>query len=380
MTPRFCLSLILTIVVLCFTAGTTSKAGASSSSPNMFSSPSTSSLSIISRKNDRRQQKQQQLLLSTVLSLRGGARLKNLNREARTTTTTATAVKTTATNAKAKGVKPQQRPKSKQSVTATTTTTKFLQSHGSKTLLTVMGTSVVGYIVWKYRAILFNKQEIQSQTLDVLNRLNKLPKYKSYTIYVAGMSLWECIGLSTIPVETASGMVFGWPYGFYLNAIGKLCGACLAFAIGRYSSFASRIKDQSTFLQLVESSAESHPWLVSFLMKFSCLPETIKNVGAGILQPGIHWHMFIVSTMVHGWMFSALWTYLGVDTVARIDSSNSGMEPNRRLQFLLTLALINGIVVSPLSMVYWVRSLKQQNDRRKKKKGRKGTTKKRAKK
>jgi uncharacterized membrane protein YdjX (TVP38/TMEM64 family) len=298
--------------------------------------------------------------ISTILSLRGGAKLTNLNNKIIKVNKN---IATTKTHTKI--VKQQQKPQSPQEeqerASGSPSSSLIPQKYGT-TIITVVGSSIIAAIVWKYRSIIFNKQQLQSKTLDVLHLLNKQPKYKSYSIYIIGMSLWECIGLSTIPVETAAGMVFGWPDGFYLNGIGKLMGACMAFAIGRYSTVANSITDKSTFLRLVRSSTESNPWLVSFLMKFSCLPETIKNVGCGILKPHIKWYMFISCTVVHGWMFSALWTYLGVDTILRIEDLDGSIAPNRILQLLLSLALVNGIIVSPLSMVYWVRSLKQAND------------------
>jgi len=72
--------------------------------------------------------------------------------------------------------------------------------------------------------------------------------------------------------------------------------------------------------------------------------------------------MFILGTAVHGCTFTALWTYLGVDTAARLKDAEGLLPPDQRLKLLLTLAVINGIVVSPLSMVYWMRTLKQKQN------------------
>jgi hypothetical protein len=83
--------------------------------------------------------------------------------------------------------------------------------------------------------------------------------------------------------------------------------------------------------------------------------------------------MFVLATVLHGWTFSALWTYLGVDTAARMEDVTGTLPPNHLLQTFLTLALINGVVVSPVSMVYWVRTLKQaQAGRKEQTKRRKG--------
>jgi uncharacterized membrane protein YdjX (TVP38/TMEM64 family) len=206
--------------------------------------------------------------------------------------------------------------------------------------------------------ILFDKNKLQAKTLEVLHSLNSLPRLYSYIYYTAGMAIWEAIGMSTIPVETAAGMVFGW-HGFFLSGMGKLSGACLAFMLGRYGVLAAWIQDRlssNSFLRLVQDSAAENPFLVACLFKFSCFPETIKNYGSAILRPIRLW-MFVLGTVVHGWTFTALWTYLGVDTAARLRDAT--MAPDRTLQALLTLALINGIVVSPLAMAYWVRTLQK---------------------
>ena len=204
---------------------------------------------------------------------------------------------------------------------------------------------------------LFSKAKLESKTLEILNELNSMPKHYSYTIYTAGMALWETIGLSTIPIETAAGMVFGWT-GLFLSGGGKLIGAMIAFLIGRYGILAQWIHDkfsENSFLQLVQDSTEKNPLKVAFLLRLSCFPEPIKNYGSAILSP-IRLFMFVLATVVHQWTFTALWTYLGVDTAARLESVD--LPPDRLLQKLLGLALVNGFVVTPLAMAYWVKSLK----------------------
>jgi len=67
--------------------------------------------------------------------------------------------------------------------------------------------------------------------------------------------------------------------------------------------------------------------------------------------------MFALATMIHGWTFSTLWTYLGVDTSLRLHDET--YPPDKRLNYLLTLALINGVVVSPLVMALWGKQLRQ---------------------
>lgn len=218
----------------------------------------------------------------------------------------------------------------------------------------------VAWLGWVYRASLsqfFDKEKIQAKTLEILHNLDGLPKIQSYTTYALGMAIWEVGGMSTIPVETAAGMVFGW-HGCLLSAGGKLLGAVTAFLLGRYGPLATWVQQKlksNSFLQLVEESTGTNPLKVAVLMKLSCFPETIKNYGSAVLFPIKLW-MFTMATIIHGGTFSALWTYLGVDAAKRLANPSHPSDP--RLQFLLVLAMINGVVISPFAMAYWVRDLK----------------------
>ena len=254
--------------------------------------------------------------------------------------------------------------KSKSPTPSPATSSSSLQQKKIKNGSLLVASSVTLYGLYHYRTTwmgLFDKQKLQDTTVQTLQKLNDLPYIYSRLFYTLAMALWETLGMSTIPVETAAGMVFGWS-GFYWSAIGKLLGACLAFGLGRgaLSTMVNNKLSSNTFLQLVQTSTEENPLLVLILMKLSCFPETVKNFGSSILKP-IKWWMFILGTALHGWTFTALWTYLGVDTAARIKDTTDSLPPNLRLQTLLTLALINGCVVSPLSMMYWIRSLKKKN-------------------
>ena len=143
----------------------------------------------------------------------------------------------------------------------------------------------------------FNKDKIQQSTLRLLENLQPNDDdddthfYNNpLLLYTTGMMLWEAVGLSTIPVETAAGMAFGWKAARYSLA-GKLLGAFLAFAVGRFvlaGSSSRLLANNPTFQQLVcaekndtkRRTTKSHhpPLLTAFLIKFSVFPETIKNV------------------------------------------------------------------------------------------------------
>mmetsp|Transcript_33620 Transcript_33620/g.79297 ORF Transcript_33620/g.79297 Transcript_33620/m.79297 type:complete len:355 (-) Transcript_33620:272-1336(-) len=212
---------------------------------------------------------------------------------------------------------------------------------------------------------LFNKEKLQTSVVRTLESLNDLPHMYSRSFYTIAMALWETMGMSTIPVETAAGMVFGWS-AFYWSGLGKVLGACLAFGLGRgaLSAIVNEKLSSNAFLKLVQSSTDENPLLVTILIKLSCFPETVKNFGSSMLKP-ITWWMFVSATAVHGLTFTALWTYLGVDTAARLKDTTGMLPADQRLKTLLTLALINGIVVSPLSMAYWMRTLRQKQQEHK---------------
>ncbi len=230
----------------------------------------------------------------------------------------------------------------------------------AKNITFLVGSAMASYTLWVYRAnwtTFFNKEKLLAKTLEILHHLNEQPKAISYTAYMLGMAVWEALGLSTIPVETASGMVFGWA-GLYLSAMGKLIGAVSAFCLARYGFLAAFIQKKlstNEVLKLLDDSAQAHPLRVTIMLKLSCFPETIKNYGAALLFPIRLW-MFTFATIVHGWTFTALWTYLGVDTAMRLEDST--LPVDGKLQILLFLALINGIVVSPLAMALWLKSLR----------------------
>jgi uncharacterized membrane protein YdjX (TVP38/TMEM64 family) len=129
------------------------------------------------------------------------------------------------------------------------------------------------------------------------------------------------------------------------------------------ASFVQRKLKRNTFLQLVEEQTKSHPFRVLLYLKCSCFPETIKNFGAAVLLPIRLW-MFALGTMMHGWTFSALWTFLGVDSAQRL--VNPSLPVNGFLNTLLVLSIINGIVVSPLAMGLWIKGLKEMSESKKK--------------
>jgi uncharacterized membrane protein YdjX (TVP38/TMEM64 family) len=184
------------------------------------------------------------------------------------------------------------------------------------------------------------------------------------------MAVWEMAGLSTIPVETAAGMVFGWKLGVLASVTGKITGASMAFALGRtwlaqhvasHDAFAKqpifRILNNNSDSSNVSKKQHRHPPLMTaFLMKFSCFPELVKNLGSSMIVAVRPW-MFLLATMVHGGSFTMLWTWLGVDTAARIKQPD--LPVNIPLRWTLGMGMFVGVVVTPLVMAWWIRDLQQ---------------------
>ena len=62
-------------------------------------------------------------------------------------------------------------------------------------------------------------------------RINDQRGYLGLLIYIAFLSSWTMLGLSTMPIETVAGMAFGMKKGLSANAIGRISGAVLAYII-----------------------------------------------------------------------------------------------------------------------------------------------------
>ena len=214
---------------------------------------------------------------------------------------------------------------------------------------------------------LLNKQRIQQFTLDKLHQLqpdDPSKDWQALLMYATGMAIWEFAGLSTIPVETAAAMVFGWKAAL-ASGSGKLMGAMIAFVLGRSilkNWVQTKLADNTVFALLNESE-HSHPEiLTAFLMKFSCFPEFVKNFGSSVLS--IPFVLFVLATFVHGGMFTLLWTWLGVDASLHLEQPD--LPTDRGLQVAMVLAGIVGVVLSPLGMAWWIRDLKRLQAAKKK--------------
>ena len=220
---------------------------------------------------------------------------------------------------------------------------------------------VTSALAYRYREALrplLDKHYIQEHALTNLRKLEQQPF--SLAIYMVAMAVWEILGLSTIPVETAAGMVFGFPRGVLASGTGKMMGAFGAFWMGRslLSQWVRTKLSQNPVWSTLDKSTQVHsPLMVALLMKFSCFPEFIKNFGSSCLD--MPFAAFVVASCVHGLTYTALWTFLGVDAAKRLEDPT--VPANIALQVTLFVAALVGLVGSPVLMAWWIRDMTKRN-------------------
>ena len=229
----------------------------------------------------------------------------------------------------------------------------------SKLITWTVATAAVAWLGWEYRVPLkavFNKEALQANVLNLLHSFHG--DWRGVVAYSCAMAVWELLGMSTIPVETAAGMVFGFKAAFLASALGKLLGALSAYALGRgvFKKFVLERTKENSVLKLIGGSVASHPFRTSLLMRYSCFPEFVKNCGASLFDPIKTW-MFVLSVMLHGWLYTACWTIFGVDTARRLEQP--GLPPSRLAKFSVGWATIVGMVLTPLIMAWWIRDMQQ---------------------
>ena len=122
--------------------------------------------------------------------------------------------------------------------------------------ISVAVTCLVAFLAFEYRVPLsaaFDKETLQNNVLTLLHSFHG--DWRGVALYVCGMSVWELLGMSTIPVETAAGMVFGFRVGFWASAGGKLLGACMGFILGRtlLQNFIGHRLESNKTIQLIRA-------------------------------------------------------------------------------------------------------------------------------
>lgn len=278
----------------------------------------------------------------------------------------------------------QQNP-TKTSVTKASPQKSILQPRNVLLSTILVATVAITYQQRSILAPLFDRNRLQQLTLDYLRKLQpdnddgQSSSLRPLLMYMFAMAAWELLGLSTIPVETAAAMVFGYS-AMIPSALGKLLGAVTAYTLGRtvLSNWATRKLSSQKIFQLLESGSHHHkgskhnklhikkdkldfmrtPFATAMLIKYSCFPEFIKNFGSSLILP-VTIDKFILATMIHGWSFTALWTVLGVDASLRL--VHPSRPRNMGLTVCIALTFVIGFVLSPALMVWWIRDLQQRS-------------------
>ena len=225
-----------------------------------------------------------------------------------------------------------------------------------------------------------DKERIQHATLELLGKLEQgeddddaRHPLQPYVLYATGMAVWEALGLSTIPVETAAGMVFHW-HALAASAVGKLTGALLAFVVGRtvlhdvvqqrlmMQADAKKSNDDSSstpLLALLRYNTQS-PLVTALLMKFSVFPEFVKNVGTAVLFPSVSPGHFLLATLLHGGLFTAVWTAVGVEAAAELHGTHVEHVPLWVFQYAVPVVLAAGMGLPVVLMAWWAQKLRQE--------------------
>lgn len=176
--------------------------------------------------------------------------------------------------------------------------------------------------------------------------------------------MWEVCGLPTSVVETAAGMAFGFRKAFLGSFLGKSCGSSLAFLLGRtmLSDIVRRklLKNVGDSFLLIERGVQLHPIRSAFIVRYSVLPQIIKNFGISMTRP-VSYPIFLLTIIVHGLPFSLLWAALGYDSSLRLRNASVAVVPkNHILNALLVFVTVFGFVVSPAITGWWLADLRKE--------------------
>lgn len=148
--------------------------------------------------------------------------------------------------------------------------------------------------------------------------------------------------------------------------MGKLCGATIAYIIGR-RFLATRIRSKffsndgdldndanksTKILQMVQTCVKDEPFTTALVMRFSFFPHLLKNLLLSIMEP-IHLRMFLSATSMQVLPFTLLFTCLGYDSALRV--SNPDLETNRILNGCLAACGIYALTVPTGVVALWYR-------------------------
>jgi len=235
----------------------------------------------------------------------------------------------------------------------------------SVSLLAVLVYVEHGETVAEFVSSVFDLERFKSWLLRTLNDLNERGGTRGLVLYIVLLTLWECVGLSTLALETSAGMAFGIRKGLPANVLGKIGGCLLAYALGRVfleETVRKRLGKDNEVLRLVERSVERKPFQTALMMRASIFPTLIKNFGLAVM-PAITPRVYAATTTLYLIPFSVLWTAAGADSAARLRADMAGeiIPANRVLGGCLLLATVFMVVGSPAVLALWIRDMRQDH-------------------
>jgi len=234
-----------------------------------------------------------------------------------------------------------------------------------KTMTKVLLGIGVGWIVIKQ---LPSKAEMESWILIQVTAIQQLGSLGRlyYTLLLATM---ECLGINTTVYETTGGMIYGVPLGVALNGIGKLSGATLTYVIGRTFfrdaiqarlTAASTVKNKTTtqtIQSLVTSSIVQQPFRQALWLRFSILPQLVKNLTLSVVLPKStdFYTVFLPATCLHCLPYSLLWTLVGH---ASLQTPTTTTTPTPTLlKGIVLFVTLFGIFGSPTLTAWWIQQM-----------------------
>jgi hypothetical protein len=129
---------------------------------------------------------------------------------------------------------------------------KIIKSRVKKTTLSIIGLLLASQLYANWHKFP-SKDEIQNHAFHVATNI-KNKGHIGIIYYILGLACCETFGVTTLPVEISGGFVYGIRNGFFVNAVGKIGGAMIAYTIGR-TFLSSRIR--SKFLSNKDEDEEN---------------------------------------------------------------------------------------------------------------------------
>jgi len=221
------------------------------------------------------------------------------------------------------------------------------------------------------------KDQIQSYVLQIVSNIHEKGNV-GIVYYVLLLTFSECVGLTTMPIEISGGMVYGFSTGLRLNAIGKVGGGMLAYTLGRtilYSKIKAYLLRQSAttsstttttnsssklslILDLLSNSIHHKTFTHSLLLRFSILPQLIKNLTLSVMDP-VKWWIFLSVTCLHVLPYTVIWSALGHDSALRLQENHDiALPPNIILNITVLCVTIFGFVGVPVLTAWWIRQMR----------------------